>query len=125
MSSLHGGCPVLTEEKVKFAANLWVWNGPRNGFPDEPRNMDVVRRNGEEGNRVDDGAVSASFVNAGNDDRFKEAALYFQDSFWGDLGWGEKVYVNTYVGHIWRVQVGGEILKEWTVGDEKEQTFKL
>jgi len=125
MSSLHGGCPVLTEEKVKFAANLWVWNGPRNGFPGEPRNMDVVRRNEDEGNRVDYGAVSAAFVNTGNDDRFKEAALYFQDSFWGELGWGEKVYVNTYVGHIWNVQVGGEILKEWTVGDEKEQTFKL
>lgn len=26
-ASLHGGCPVL--EGTKWAANLWVWNGPR------------------------------------------------------------------------------------------------
>ena len=25
--SKHGGCPVL--EGTKWAANLWVWNGPR------------------------------------------------------------------------------------------------
>lgn len=27
LASLHGGCPVL--EGTKWAANLWVWNGPR------------------------------------------------------------------------------------------------
>ena len=27
--SIHGGCPVLSG--TKWAANLWVWNGPRNG----------------------------------------------------------------------------------------------
>lgn len=27
LSSLHGGCPVL--QGTKWAANLWVWNGPR------------------------------------------------------------------------------------------------
>jgi hypothetical protein len=25
--SMHGGCPVLSG--TKWAANLWVWNGPR------------------------------------------------------------------------------------------------
>lgn len=27
LASLHGGCPVL--QGTKWAANLWVWNGPR------------------------------------------------------------------------------------------------
>lgn len=26
-ASMHGGCPVLAG--TKWAANLWVWNGPR------------------------------------------------------------------------------------------------
>ena len=32
--SLHGGCPVLSGQK--WAANLWVWNGPRFGQPGAP-----------------------------------------------------------------------------------------
>ena len=28
--ALHGGCPVI--EGTKWAANLWVWNGPRYGY---------------------------------------------------------------------------------------------
>eukprot|EP00656_Telonema_subtile_P046301 TRINITY_DN5268_c0_g1_i3.p1 TRINITY_DN5268_c0_g1~~TRINITY_DN5268_c0_g1_i3.p1 ORF type:complete len:226 (+),score=38.23 TRINITY_DN5268_c0_g1_i3:142-819(+) len=27
-SSLHGGCPVLSENHTKWAANQWVWNKP-------------------------------------------------------------------------------------------------
>ncbi|CAN0543384.1 unnamed protein product, partial [Ectocarpus sp. 12 AP-2014] len=29
-SSEHGACPVI--EGQKWAANLWVWNGPRYGL---------------------------------------------------------------------------------------------
>ena len=32
LSSLHGACPVLHGEK--WAANLWVWNAPRDGYPE-------------------------------------------------------------------------------------------
>ncbi|CAM9298641.1 unnamed protein product, partial [Ectocarpus sp. 4 AP-2014] len=30
LSSEHGACPVI--EGQKWAANLWVWNGPRYGL---------------------------------------------------------------------------------------------
>ena len=33
-SSLHGACPVLSNQK--YAANLWVWNTPRSGFKGSP-----------------------------------------------------------------------------------------
>ena len=38
-ASLHGGCPVLVE-KQKWAANLWVWNAPRLGYPEAPVKLD-------------------------------------------------------------------------------------
>merc|ERR1719232_2270054 len=34
-TSIHGGCPVL--DGTKWLANLWVWNGPRNTYPGEPK----------------------------------------------------------------------------------------
>lgn len=39
-SSLHGGCPVLSG--VKYAANLWIWSLPRNGFRGAPVNTHVT-----------------------------------------------------------------------------------
>lgn len=33
-ASLHGGCPVL--EGVKWAANVWIWNGCRYGVCKNP-----------------------------------------------------------------------------------------
>mmetsp|Transcript_21526 Transcript_21526/g.32584 ORF Transcript_21526/g.32584 Transcript_21526/m.32584 type:complete len:306 (+) Transcript_21526:712-1629(+) len=40
-ASLHGGCPVLRGDK--YAANLWVWNTIRDGFPGAPRNLHMKR----------------------------------------------------------------------------------
>ena len=34
LSSHHGGCPVISGQK--WAANLWIWNGPRFGFKGSP-----------------------------------------------------------------------------------------
>ena len=31
--SLHGACPVLGEEDIKWAANKWLWNAPMNYVP--------------------------------------------------------------------------------------------
>ena len=44
-SSEHGACPVI--EGQKWAANLWVWNGPRYGLssvdPETGRTVDLKR----------------------------------------------------------------------------------
>uniref|UniRef100_A0A7S3P366 Fe2OG dioxygenase domain-containing protein n=1 Tax=Amphora coffeiformis TaxID=265554 RepID=A0A7S3P366_9STRA len=37
--SLHGACPVLIGDK--WAANLWAWNTPRQGFKGSPRKKNV------------------------------------------------------------------------------------
>ena len=43
-ASEHGACPVI--EGQKWAANLWVWNGPRYGLssvdPETGRTVDAV-----------------------------------------------------------------------------------
>ncbi len=38
-ASLHGGCPVLSTD-AKWAANLWVWNGPRYLMPNAGETRD-------------------------------------------------------------------------------------
>lgn len=109
--SVHGGCPVLIGQK--WAANLWVWNGPRNGYS---RNRAV------QAERPSLLAVSASFdaeVDAG-------AKLYWQDQEWGVLVPGKPIRVNTYEGHKWTVKLDGEDILEWTVGgDDETQSFVL
>ena len=39
-SSLHGGCPVI--HGSKWAANLWVWNSIRSGYPGAPLNEPIA-----------------------------------------------------------------------------------
>jgi len=125
-SSKHGGCPVLHGEK--WAANLWVWNGPRNGFPGSPVNEEVVRKRKEKGisdpNQLQQ--INAVFKNTGRDPRFEKASLYFQETFWGPLGHNDpELRVNTYQGHVWNVMVGVEVLQTWTVGSEESQRFTV
>jgi len=45
--SLHGACPVV--KGVKWAANLWVWNGPRYGY--NPRQRERAVAAAEEGGK--------------------------------------------------------------------------
>jgi hypothetical protein len=79
-------------------ANLWVWNAPRGGFPGAPVNQEVVERN-KKANKVDDSQKKATFRNSESDERFRNAKLYFQDTYWGDLGFGDDaLHVNTYEG---------------------------
>ena len=75
-SSLHGGCPVLHGEK--WAANLWVWNGIRSGFPGSPTKPGVEPAKNP-------GELSATFTNSQKDATLKEVDLYFEDTFWGDF----------------------------------------
>jgi len=40
--STHGGCPVLAGEK--WAANVWVWNGPRQGYWEKDEETGIMIR---------------------------------------------------------------------------------
>jgi 2OG-Fe(II) oxygenase superfamily. len=122
-SSLHGGCPVLHGQK--WAANLWVWNGPRGGFPGAPMNPGKERK--EDDNNYEQ--IHVTFVNTGKDPLFKEAKLYFQDSFWGDFSHGDPpLSVNTYVGHQWNIGriSDNTLLKQIVIpSDKKSYKFEV
>jgi hypothetical protein len=120
-ASMHGGCPVL--DGTKWGANLWVWNGPRGGYPDAPTNADVVARNKKDKKKEDTPSgyeqLHASFSNTGKDPAFKNAELFFQETFWGKLGWGDApLGVNTFEGHEWNIQVDGVAKKQWIISKE-------
>jgi len=117
-TSLHGGCPVLHGEK--WAANLWVWNGPRGGFSGSPKNP------GKEEKEDDHGQLHASFVNSGKDPLFKEAQLYFQETYWGELSHGDApLGVNTFAGHEWNIRSKSDdkLLKQIVIDDQKLQRY--
>jgi hypothetical protein len=128
-SSLHGACPVLSNQK--YAANLWVWNTPRTGFAGSPIKK---KFQGEQGATVksvrSNGPmkISAAFGNSGEDPKMKKAKLYYEDSFWGNLGPNDpKLSVNTYQGHVWNVKVDGKIVKTLTIKEKngQKQNFNL
>ena len=124
--SLHGGCPVLSGEK--WAANLWVWNGPRTGYEGAPKNMDVIEANRKKGINPPPGPAQlhATFINDGVNPFFENAELYFQETFWGKFGFGDPALgVNTYEGHEWNVYVDGKPVKQWIINSEPKQVFKV
>lgn len=109
-SSLHGGCPVLHGEK--WAANNWVWNGPRGGFPGSPINKNF-KGTVEEQNQ---GQINGIFKNSGKDPVYRNAKMYFQETFWDNFNAGADVRVNTYEGHEWNIKdKDGTLLKTWVV----------
>ena len=114
--SVHGGCPVLIGQK--WAANLWIWNGPRNGYA---RKNPVTGKTEKNTGPI---SVSASFESAVDVD--VGAKLYWQDQEWGALVPGEAIRVNTYEGHKWNVKIDGEQILEWEIApDEQTQHFTL
>lgn len=129
-ASLHGACPVLN--KQKYAANLWVWNTPRQGYRGAPI-KEKFRKEKEDNDKA--GAspsadkfktITATFQNAGQDEALNEASLYFEDQFWGDLGKGSPALsVNTYQGHVWNVKVDGATVKTWTISDKDGEAQKF
>mmetsp|Transcript_11382 Transcript_11382/g.24280 ORF Transcript_11382/g.24280 Transcript_11382/m.24280 type:complete len:687 (-) Transcript_11382:83-2143(-) len=123
-NSMHGGCPVIHGEK--WAANLWVWNAPRSGFPGSPKNQEVVDRNRAAGKSPDDGQKKATFTNTKTDERMRNADLYFQDTFWSKFGFQDTVlHVNTYEGHQWNVKVGDNILKTFVIDKKPNQMYSI
>jgi hypothetical protein len=128
-ASTHGGCPVLSGQK--WAANLWVWSTPRQGYPGNPKNprfkhTSKSRKASEvNGETTADGMawkkVSAIFGNQGADPRFENAELFFENSFWGKMGSSDPPFaVDTYKGHVWNVRVDGKVVHTWTITSDEE-----
>mmetsp|Transcript_21825 Transcript_21825/g.29927 ORF Transcript_21825/g.29927 Transcript_21825/m.29927 type:complete len:506 (-) Transcript_21825:297-1814(-) len=91
-ASLHGGCPVL--EGTKWAANLWLWNGVRQGYSATM----------EDGTVIDIWDPEPKLVTFTNRD-WANAQLYWEDNFFSDLGAGQSIASNTFIGHQWNLRV--------------------
>lgn len=123
-SSLHGACPVLSNQK--YAANLWVWNTPRSGFAGSPIKKKFQNENGGAVTAPTNMKISAEFENSGQDPTFAEAKLFYQDQFWGSLKPGDPVLgVNTFEGHVWNVKVNKKVVKTWVITEEDGPTQKF
>ena len=83
--SLHGSCPMVEGEK--WAANLWVWNRPRDEI-----DRAKTKARGSSG-------LSVVFKNTGSD----EVELFWADgsdlALQGKIAPGQSVDVNTYASH--------------------------
>merc|ERR1719499_628614 len=121
--SRHGGCPVL--KGTKWAANLWVWNAPRGGYPGAPLNP---KFSGQEGLQKSSGPqqLQATFTNTGQDETFANADLYYEETYWGPLSHNSpSLSVNTFKGHNWYLKSSdGRVFKHWLItGKEKHVNF--
>ncbi|CBN75608.1 conserved unknown protein [Ectocarpus siliculosus] len=124
LSSEHGACPVIDGQK--WAANLWVWNGPRYGLSSvDPETGRTVDKAGN--NIVPDPTfqVQAAFLN----EDVEGASLWFDGKqLWMDRDWriGETFKINTFLTHRWVVKVNGAEVKTWLVSERtKDQSFVL
>lgn len=127
--SLHGACPVLNG--TKYAANLWVWNTPRQGYSGSPIKEKFRKEkesNGLGSPTMEFKKIKANFNNGGKDEQMRSAKLYFQDQFWAELGFNDPpVGVNTYEGHVWNVMVDEKIVKTWQISEKRglKQEFSI
>lgn len=65
----------------------------------------------------------ATFRNTGKDARFNDAELIYDESgFFGKLGSGEQVRVNTYRTHVWNIvsKSSGKTLKTFVIDDDSK-----
>merc|ERR1712150_47224 len=121
----HGSCPVLNG--TKWAANIWVWNGPRNTYPGEPKihKAEQQQQQKTEPASKHPKAVLATFKNTGVDPILINAELFFEDQFWSELKPGGVASVNTFIGHKWRLKLNGDVIKEWILDSRPEQLYVI
>ena len=118
--SLHGACPVV--KGVKWAANLWVWNGPRYGYNPRQRGKALAaaeEEKEEKGGRGGggDGKVGAEFSSS-----VPGVVLYWEQTRWGEMGPALPVLkAMTYQDHRWNVrrEGGEEGLVAWRIKTEE------
>lgn len=90
-------------------------------------NKEVVERNLASKKQTQDSLQKkVSFSNAGSDERFRNAELFFQETFWGKLGFGDPdLNVNTFEGHEWNVKVGDEVLRKIVINENAAQRYTI
>lgn len=120
-SSYHGGCPVLQGEK--WAANLWVWNGPRQGYWVKDSTTGVMYR-------PDNTKVSVVF------EMKDDPALQGNELFWvnpdpneqlvsfGEILANKPISMNSFIGHRFKIVLGNQE-SYWTMSGSPFQTFIL
>jgi hypothetical protein len=118
LSSLHGGCPVLKGQK--WAANLWVWNRPRNGnwlqdftkgkYVLKPENLN--RSIGIDiGADIPQGKLFFNMIPMEDDDSEADESM---TKFFMDVTAGFSQVLNTYVGHRFSLHVGPDDKMVWS-----------
>jgi hypothetical protein len=62
-------------------------------------------------------------VNTGKDEKMKSATLYYEEQYWGNLGFGDPpLAVNTYEGHTWNIKVGDEVVETMIISETKGES---
>ena len=114
----------------KWAANLWIWNGPRDGY--WTRNAVTGKNERPNSNHnahssaVEEPATGTSISASFESNDVMGAQLYWGEQFWDTLAPGRGVKVNTFAGHVWNVRMGDDVVLSWTVGSDKQvQRFVL
>ena len=76
-------------------------------------------------------SVHVTFENSGNDERFRNAELYYDEAgFFGGLGFDDKpISVNTYPGHVWNIKDKATkvVLQTFIIADNagEDQVFEI
>ncbi|CAM9225884.1 unnamed protein product, partial [Sphacelaria rigidula] len=129
MASTHGACPVISGQK--WAANLWVWNGPRYGLssvdPETGRTVGLGHGKAKEAQSDNNFKITADFINVD----VEGASLLFWDQPWAGGEWNigqasAKHTINTFLTHRWVVKVHDTVVQEWLISEKQaKQTFVL
>ena len=132
--SIHGGCPVI--KGMNWAANLWVWNGPRNGYMVRDEVTGLYRRKTPEERAADEElyaseddnattkpspARSISFINVDVPSEYAPT-VYWEDQLWSKMEIGKRIDVNSFVGHNWFVKANGKRIP-FTVEEPMERQY--
>lgn len=108
-----------------FHVFLQVWNAARAEFDTAPFKPGRER---ERKPAPEFRQIKALFQNTGTDERYHDVQLYYgETTFFGNLGAGKSINVNTFATHVWNIKSpDGTILKSWEIsGDNEEETFSL
>lgn len=131
VKSMHGACPVL--QGVKWAANLWVWNGPRQPYLKQQkqyrnwknsreRNEYIPKESSVQTPESDNSAVEGLFRNVD----LPQVFLYWNEQLITPIDTGEAKPINTFKGHSFTVKLNDKTIQTLKVGNNgQKQSFDI